>query len=270
MERKERRGEVNAEGEKRERKGQWEWDKESEGSGWKRFRDVSASFKSYSRTNKLALFSRLRSCPTYSQLVAMVGWAAHSNRRRRSAAVRLTVETVGIRLSVPLSVWWLFWWGERAARPHRQADAASVCCQPQLLVSDRGFGDDPHIPVETQTVLVNGLHVYSTVLRTKCVGNNALCTQSIIQTHINRWLLSMQGAARPIGNMPKDPTLERDLNPQPFAFWTTRSTTWARDTSISFWNCFGVTSATSATDPYQSDDLQIPLYLLYQDGQVES
>lgn len=40
--------------------------------------------------------------PTYSQLVAMVRWGAHSNSRR-SRPVRVTEETVGIRLPVCLS-----------------------------------------------------------------------------------------------------------------------------------------------------------------------
>lgn len=41
--------------EKEKRKGHQEWDKEREGSDWKRFRDMSPSFKSYSMTNKLPL-----------------------------------------------------------------------------------------------------------------------------------------------------------------------------------------------------------------------
>ena len=41
--------------EKEKRKGHQEWDKGSEGSDWKRFRDMSPSFKSYSLTNKLLL-----------------------------------------------------------------------------------------------------------------------------------------------------------------------------------------------------------------------
>lgn len=101
---------------------------------------MSASFKSYSRTNKLALFSRRRSCPTYSQLVAMVGWAAHSNRRRRRrrrAAVRLTVEAVGIGLSVRPSVRPLGVWMRRASRPLR------VCRRPQLTSPAGSLGMSP-------------------------------------------------------------------------------------------------------------------------------
>lgn len=41
--------------EKEKRKGHQEWDKEREGYAWKRFRDMSPCFKSYSMTNKLPL-----------------------------------------------------------------------------------------------------------------------------------------------------------------------------------------------------------------------
>lgn len=100
-------------------------------------------------TNKLPLSPAPSQCSTYSQLVAMVGWAAHSNRRR-SGAVRLTVETVGIRLSVRLSV------------SVRQAGSWESSClaftdEVMLLsalvpiyVSGLEFGDDPHISVEIQ------------------------------------------------------------------------------------------------------------------------
>lgn len=50
-----REGTVKARREKKKRKGHQEKDKERKGSKWKRYRDMSPSFKSYSMTNKLPL-----------------------------------------------------------------------------------------------------------------------------------------------------------------------------------------------------------------------
>lgn len=127
---------------------------------------MSPSFKSYSRTNKLAPFSRRRSGPTYSQLVAMVGWAAHSNRRRRrSAAVRLTVKTVGIRLFVCPSVRLVGVLMRTASRSSSQASQCRLGLLPTpTQISDEGFGYGPHIPAETQIVPVNEQHLYSSFL----------------------------------------------------------------------------------------------------------
>lgn len=141
-------------GENGKRKGHQERDKESEGRGWKRFRDVPPSFKSYSMTNKLPLSPAPSQCSTYSQLVAMVGWAAHSNRRR-SGAVRLTVETVGIRLSVRLSVSVRQAGSRESKRPrlHRRGDA-SVCAGADLRLWPWVWGWSPHICWNPNTVRV--------------------------------------------------------------------------------------------------------------------
>lgn len=102
---------------------------------------MSPSFKSYSMTNKLFLSVPPSSCYTYSQLVAMVVWVLHSSSsssRRRSGAERLTGETVGIRLSVRLSVSVL-----QAGSLDRRLSGSTVEVLCPVCVAVRVYGSDP-------------------------------------------------------------------------------------------------------------------------------
>lgn len=74
----------------------------------------------------------------------MVGWVAHSNRRR-SGAVRLTVETVGIRLSVCLSVSVRQAGSLDSTLPAFAVEGICFVCLRGLRFRPRVRGGSPHI-----------------------------------------------------------------------------------------------------------------------------
>lgn len=121
---------------------------------------MSPSFKSYSMTNMLFLSIPPSSCYTYSQLVAMVVWVVHSSSssRRRSGAERLTGETVGIRLSVRLSVSVL-----QAGSLDRRLSGSTVevlcpvCVVVRVYGSDPESGDEPCMSAQKREKLLSFL-----------------------------------------------------------------------------------------------------------------
>lgn len=134
--------------EKEKRKGHQEWDKESEGSDWKRFRDMSPSFKSYSMTNKLPLslppsHARLTASwlPWWGGLpIATGGGVVPWDWQWRQLAS--DCPSVGPSPCVKLGLWIARW-----SSPQLKW---SVCLFVVVLVYVSGpeSGDDPRISVE--------------------------------------------------------------------------------------------------------------------------